>query len=133
MEKYKKDILESLIKKHEEVKGYKKIIEKGVEGDFEKKLEFLIYKEEYSYLLNDLFFSLKFVVGDFILSVEDLGEELKELFESMNKNAYKRVFALSQDGLQEVRKGVVKEKIEKIENNPNIEMIRKMLEENLNG
>lgn len=90
-----------------------------------QKVDNLLYQTEYSFLLNELIFEIKFIIKHF----EDVPEKIKGFYEGLKNSMYSRKFVLVEEGIKELEDGYLETKRKEYLNSPQFKQLQQMLQD----
>ena len=88
------------------------------------RVDLLLFQTEYSFLINELVFEIKFINKYF----EDLPEKIKDFFNDFKNSMYSRKFVIVEDKIKETEEGYLESKREDFLKSPQFEQMKQFLE-----
>lgn len=88
------------------------------------RVDLLLFQTEYSFLINELVFEIKFINKYF----ENIPDKIKDFFQDFKHSMYSRKFVIVENEIQETEEGYLSNKREEFLKSPQFEQMKKMLE-----
>lgn len=102
----------------------KKPEESSHEEIINSRVDLLLFQTEYSFLINELVFEIKFINKYF----ENVPDKIKDFFTDFKNSMYSRKFVIVENEIQETEEGYLNNKREEFLKSPQFEQMKKMLE-----